>query len=112
MNSARTQQTATEALFRAVSKYAAEVPIIVVATKMDQFRGFQRQEAWDLYRESTNDITELDRKCQKYAAKQLKERMEEIEKEMREVERGRFDACVDVARSKSCTPHISLLIFS
>lgn len=40
MSSARTQQTATEALFGNVSKYAAEAPIIVVAKKMDQFGEF------------------------------------------------------------------------
>lgn len=52
MNSARTQQTATDSLFRAVSNYAADIPIIIVATKMDQFRGIQRQEADELYGEA------------------------------------------------------------
>ena len=33
INSARTLQTATEKLFQAVSKYANDVPIVVVATK-------------------------------------------------------------------------------
>lgn len=37
INSPRTLQTATEKLFLAVSNYAKEVPIIVVATKKDEF---------------------------------------------------------------------------
>lgn len=36
INSARTLQTATEKLFRAVSLYAKDVPIVVVATKKDE----------------------------------------------------------------------------
>ena len=100
MNSARTQQTATESLFKAVSEYAAEVPIIVVATKMDEFRGIKREEARELYEEDTLDVLELDKKCKAYMAEKLCERVELIEKEMQQVEGGRFDACVDVARSK------------
>lgn len=37
INSPRTLQTATEKLFLAVSQHAKEVPIIVVATKKDEF---------------------------------------------------------------------------
>lgn len=37
VNSSRTLQTATERLFLAISKYAVDVPIIVVATKKDDF---------------------------------------------------------------------------
>jgi GTPase SAR1 family protein len=37
INSPRTLQTATEKLFKAVSEYAHDVPIVVVATKKDDF---------------------------------------------------------------------------
>ena len=37
INSPRTLQTATEKLFLAVSKYARDAPIVVVATKKDDF---------------------------------------------------------------------------
>ena len=37
INSPRTLQTVTEKLFQAVSQYAKDVPIIVVATKKDEF---------------------------------------------------------------------------
>ena len=107
MNSTRTQQAATERLFKAVSEYAAEVPIIVVATKMDEFRGIKREEAREMYEEDTPNVHELDKKCKTYMAEKFRERMELIEKEMRQVEGGRFDACVDVARSKidNCLCH-------
>ena len=102
MSSDRTQQTATEQLFQAVSQHAAEVPIIVVATKMDQFRGIKREEARESYEGDIPDLLEFDKKCKAHVVEQIRERMELIEKEMRQVEGGRFDACVDVARSWSC----------
>ena len=41
INSPRTLQTATEKLFQAVSQYAEDVPIVVVATKKDDFLDIQ-----------------------------------------------------------------------
>ena len=99
MGSDRNQQTATAAFFKAVSEHAAEVPVIVVATKMDRFRSIQYGEAREEHESSTNDLVELDRKCTDYAAAQLEKRIDLIEAEMREVEGSHFDACVDVARS-------------
>lgn len=55
MNNARTQQEATKTLFKAISKNVAEVPIIVVVTKMDQFRGIQRQQAREEYEPATEN---------------------------------------------------------
>lgn len=112
MNSARTQQTATESLFKAVSEYAAEVPIIVVATKMDEFRGIKREEAREMYEEETPDMLELDQKCKAYMTEKVRERMELIEQEMQQTEGGRFDACVDVARSMSRTLGTIMLLTS
>lgn len=37
VNSARTLQSATEKLFSAVARYAQDVPVVVVATKKDDF---------------------------------------------------------------------------
>ena len=104
MDSVRIRQTATESLFTAVSKYAADVPIIIVATKMDKFREIQRQLAEKEYAESIKDKAELYEKGKAYAAEQLLKRMKQIEEEMREV--GRFDASVDVASSKCCLCNI------
>lgn len=98
MSSVRTQQTATESLFKAVSEFAAEVPIIIVATKMDIYRSTQRGEAMGKL-ESEGDGENLFKKCKEYAENKIKERTSMIEDEMREVEGGHFDACVDVAES-------------
>lgn len=101
MSNVRTQQEATETLFKALSKNVAEVPIIVVVTKMDQFRGIQREEAREEYELAIDNRDELDRKCEEYVREQVQKRTDLIEKEMREVEGGHFDACVNVARSTS-----------
>ena len=101
MNNARIQQEATKTLFKAISKNAAEIPIIVVVTKMDDFRAIQRGEAEEIYEETTGNRDELDRKCKEYVREKVLERNDLIEEEMREVEGGHFDACVSVARSTS-----------
>ena len=101
MNNARTQQEATKTLFKAIPKNVAEVPIIVVVTKMDQFRGIKREEAREEYEFITDNRDELDRKCDEYVREQIQKRSDMIEEEMREVEEGHFDACVNVARSTS-----------
>ena len=99
MNNARTQQGATQTLFKAISENGAEVPIIVVVTKTDQFRGIQLVEAEEIYEPTTDDRDELDRKREQYAMEQIRKRIDLIENEMQEVEGGYFDACVNVARS-------------
>lgn len=101
MNDVRTQQGATQTLFKAISENVAEVPIIVVVTKTDEFRSIQLGEAKEIYEETTDNRDELDRKCEEYTLKQVHERVDLIEKEMLEVEGGHFDACVNVARSMS-----------
>ena len=103
MSSVRTQQTATENLFKAVSEFATEVPIIVVATKMDVFRATQRGVAMAKF-ESEEDDSNMFQKCKEYAEQRIKERTDMIEEEMREIEGSRFEACVDVAQSRSPRP--------
>lgn len=106
MDTARTQQTATEDLFKAVSEYTAEVPVIVIATKMDSFRGIQREQAREeheptTYEPSPEERVELDKKYTEYALRQIQEHIDLIEKEMRNLDKGHFDACVAVAKSLS-----------
>ena len=98
MSSDRTQQTATVNLFKAVSSYAAEVPLIIVATKKDHFEGIQRIEAEQKFKPSIDDELQLFRKCKEYAAGQTLERLDLIKEEMRSVDKGHFDACVSVAK--------------
>lgn len=105
MNSDRTQQTATEDLFKAVSEHTAEVPVIVVATKLDQFRGIKREDARNqfepTYEASPQERVELDRSYADYASEKIEERMELIETELKSLEGGHLDGCVAVARSTS-----------
>lgn len=103
MGNVRIQQTATQSLFKAVAEYAAEVPIIVVLTKTDQFRGMMRQEGEDKLENANEDIDEgeLHRGGKEYAVVRIDETMRLIEKEIQEVDGGHFDACVDIARSAS-----------
>ncbi|KAL8783816.1 MAG: hypothetical protein Q9213_004362 [Squamulea squamosa] len=104
MNSNRTTQTATESFLKVASEYTAEVPVIVIATKMDEFRGIQREAAREkfeptTYEPSPEEMVELYRKSTKYAQDEIIKRMDMIEKELGSLEVGRFDACVAVARS-------------
>lgn len=97
MSSDRTLQTATVNLFKAVSSYAAKVPLNIVATKKDRFEGIQRIEAEQVFAQSIDDELELLRKCKEYAAGQVLERLDLIKKEMRSIDKGHFDACVSIA---------------
>lgn len=110
MSNVRTQQGATQTLFKAISKSIAEVPIIVVVTKTDQFRGIQREEAREIYEPTTDNRDELDRKCEEYVTEQVQQRLDLIESEMREVEGGYFDACVNVARSASYFGYLFIIL--
>ena len=98
MSSDRTQQTATVNLFKAVSSYAAEVPLIIVATKKDRFEAIQRMEAEPIFKQSIDDELEFFRKCKVYAAGQTLKRLDLIKGEMRNIDKGHFDACVSVAK--------------
>ncbi len=106
MGSDRNRQTATESLFKAVSEYATEVPVIIVATKMDRFEGSQRMEAEEIFKPVMDDELEFFRKCKQHAADQLPKRLDLIEDEMRKVEDSHFEACVSVARSTSSNERI------
>lgn len=108
MSSDRNKQTATKSLFKAVSKYATEVPVILVATKMDQFEGIQRIEAEEIFKAKTDNEYELFKMCKQHAADQLPKRMALIEEEMRKVDDGHFDACVSVAQSMPHLPYLLL----
>ncbi|KAF7185976.1 hypothetical protein HII31_12849 [Pseudocercospora fuligena] len=96
INSARTLQTATEKLFQAVSKYANDVPIVVVATKKDDFLDIEfsakRKELKKNKQPFDEDL------CDQYAADKLQERLESVRKEMQSVPGGRLDAIVAVSQ--------------
>ena len=108
MNSARTKQTATQELFKAVSRYANDIPIIVVATKKDQFLAIEFAKARSLLRDYCPPESLLSA-CDQMAATEVDNRLKLIETEMHEVAEGRFDASVCVAQGmwlvcKFCEP--------
>lgn len=106
MSSVRTRQTATEDLFQAVSEHTAEVPVIVVARKMDHFRGIMREQAREYYEPTTYEASpkervDLDKKYAEYASARIEERTDLIENELKSLDGGHLDGCVAVARSLS-----------
>lgn len=111
MNSTRTKQTATNEVFKAVSTYATDIPVIVVVTKSDEFRGSQFLEGRAKFETSITDAAQLMSTCDVYAANQVQTRIELIRSEMQEVEGGRFDTCVGISKSKNTTLNVSFSSF-
>lgn len=89
-------QTATEKLFQTVSKYAAEVPIVVVATKKDDLLDIEFSKRRKELKRLKEPFDEED--CDSYAEEQLNTRLEQIREEMLSVEGGRLDALVAVSQ--------------
>ena len=103
INSARTLQTATEKLFQAVGQYAHEVPIVVVATKKDDFLDIEfMAKKKELKRDKQPFDEEL---CEAYAEEKLRERLDEVRHEMESVQGGRLDAIVAVSQGMQQPPH-------
>lgn len=84
-------------LFKTVSQYAKDVPIIVVATKKDEFMGVKTREARQNIQPEDKSATEYLAALDEYAEAQFHERMKLIESELLEIERGRFDTTVSVS---------------
>ena len=79
-----------------MSKYANDVPIVVIATKKDDFLDIEfgaRRKA--LKKESKRFDEEA---CEQYAEERLHERVETIRSEMESVPGGRLDACLAVSQ--------------
>ncbi|KAF2765736.1 hypothetical protein EJ03DRAFT_354618 [Teratosphaeria nubilosa] len=96
INSPRTLQTATEKLFRSVSLYASDVPIIVVATKKDDFVDLQFSARRKAMKKAGEKFDE--EACEQFAEEQLQQRLELLRQEMLSVPDGRLDACVAVSQ--------------
>lgn len=96
INSSRTLQTATEKLFQAVSQYANDVPIVVVATKKDDFLDIEFGSHRKALKKEGKRFDED--ACEQYAEEKLRERVEMIRVEMESVPGGRLDACLAVSQ--------------
>lgn len=96
LNNPRTLQTATEKLFQAVSLYASDVPIVVVATKKDDYLDIE----FGTYRKALKKEGKRfdEEACEQYAEERLRERIELVKSEMESVPGGRLDACLAVSQ--------------
>ncbi|KAK4561601.1 hypothetical protein LTR86_004280 [Recurvomyces mirabilis] len=102
----RTLQTATEKLFKAVSKYANDVPIVVIATKKDDYLDIEFGTHRKMLKKDGKPFDE--EACEQYAEERLRERVDTIRTEMQTVEGGRLDACLAVAQDdESSIAHLS-----
>lgn len=88
-------QRATEDLFKAVTKYAHEVPIIVVATKKDEFLSMKIGEC-SMKRSVSRSMEE----CIIDAKNQLEERINQIVGDISHVEKGRLNDWVAVSEGE------------
>lgn len=92
-------QTATERLFQTVSKYASEVPIVIVATKKDDLLDIEFSKRRKELKRLKEPFDEED--CEGYAEEKLNTRLEQIREEMMSVEGGRLDALIAVSQGKA-----------
>ena len=89
MNSPRVQQRAAIDFFTIVSRNS-EIPIVVVQTKKDEF--------WDLQYGKARKCSLNSAEMEKYADKELRERMFLIEQELFDIKDGRCDSVVAVSK--------------
>ena len=101
MNSDRIKQAATQRLFKSVSRYATNVPIIIVATKSDDFMAIKVHQARRLYADSGLGAEDFWRLADEYSKDQIRNRLNEIESELLKIPDGRFDGCVAVNQGTS-----------
>ncbi|KAK3725183.1 hypothetical protein LTR37_000694 [Vermiconidia calcicola] len=95
----RTLQTATEKLFKAVSQYAAEVPIVVVATKKDDFLDIKFGAHRKAMKKEGKRFDE--EACEQYAEEKLEERIEIIRSEMQSVPGDDNDSIANLSKTTS-----------
>lgn len=81
-----------------MSKYASDVPIIVVATKKDDLYEIEFGARRKARKKEGLKFDEED--CEQYAEQKVQERIETIQNEMQSVPDGRLDACVAVSHGQ------------
>lgn len=75
-----------------------DIPVVVIATKKDEFEGIKERELRMSYKNEGKQAT-LDQ-MDAYADNQLQIRLEKLEEEIAAIECGRFDLCVAVSKGK------------
>lgn len=93
-------QKSASKLFPIISQYAGDIPVIVVATKKDEFEGVKEKEARTRLQKQGKPAWKLLEAMEQEAQKELCLRILQIEREILSLEGGRFDACVAFSKGK------------
>lgn len=96
LNEPRPEQAAQDKLFKALSSYAQDVPIVAIATKKDQFLGAKWAEE-RLNLENRNEAVTLE-KLDLYAAKKMHDELYQIDKDLKRI--GHFDDLVTISKGE------------
>ncbi|KAH0433899.1 hypothetical protein CcaCcLH18_05651 [Colletotrichum camelliae] len=96
VNDPRPIQQSTEKLFLIIDKYAKDVPVVVIATKKDEFEAVKEHELRTKYKKQGKRATE--EQMEYHAADQLDIRLQKLEEEISGLDGGRFDICVAVSK--------------
>lgn len=101
LNESRTKQTGIRELLKVLSKQVKDVPIIVIATKQDQFYSIKSTEARAKITRQGKDletyVAESD-KANEEGMDACSEQLRLIQKELLEIKGGRCDAAVSVSK--------------
>ncbi|RYC65740.1 hypothetical protein CHU98_g413 [Xylaria longipes] len=90
-SSTRMKQASTEKLFQAISQYADDIPVVVIATKKDNYLSIEEGQAKRILRKEGRKVTIED--CEEYAREKLQDLLQRLQEDINNVG-GRFDACV------------------
>lgn len=82
-----------------MSQYASDVPIVLVATKKDDFLDIEFGTHRKALKKEGKRFDE--EACEQYAEAKLRERVDMIRCEMESVPGGRLDACLAVSQGTS-----------
>jgi len=99
MNNTRLKQPATVTLFQAVANHASGIPIVIIATKADQYRAIKVDERKNFHRNmnpslSRSEATDL---AENETDDLMLQRIEEIKADLSKIGGARFDGCVAVS---------------
>lgn len=93
-------QKSASKLFPIISQYAGDIPVIIVATKKDEFEAVKEKEARMRLQKQGRPAWEVWEAIEQEAQKELRLRTQQIEREILSLEGGRFDACVAFSKGK------------
>ncbi|KAL0764341.1 hypothetical protein CaCOL14_013183 [Colletotrichum acutatum] len=96
VNDPRPVQAATQELFRIIDEYAQDIPVIVIATKRDDFEKIHKSDRV-MSALAQGEVPDLEDLAQ-FARDQVNGRLRDLEKLIMELDGGRFDSYVAVSK--------------